>query len=310
MSAQHRLVAILGPTASGKSALAIDLAQKFNGEVVCCDSTQVYRHFDIGTGKVPRAAQQGIPHHLMDVAEPQQVFTAGDYRRDAAQALDGIVTRGKLPILTVGTGLYLRALLEGLDDLPMRSEALRERLRERAASRGPEYLHRILVRCDPLSASQIAARDTQKIIRAIEVCLLTGAPVSELRGRNRSGLQGFSVMKIGLMPKREKLYEQIDLRVKAMLASGWLDEVRALIWQQIPRDAKPFTFLGYAQLCEHIERGTPIGEAVRVIQQATRRYAKRQITWFRSESNVQWLEGFGHDASIQTEGGKLLNRRT
>lgn len=307
MNAQRRLVVVLGPTASGKSALAIDLAQKFNGEVVCCDSTQVYRRFDIGTGKVPLAERHGIPHHLMDLAEPQEVFTAGDYRRLAARALEEITTRGKLPVLTVGTGLYLRALLEGLDDLPVRSEALRERLRQRTANRGAEYLHRILAKCDPASAAQIAARDTQKVIRAVEVCLLAGKPASELRGRNRTGLQGFLVVKIGLMPEREELYAQIDRRVEAMLASGWLDEVRALIRAQIPRDAKPFAFLGYQQLRGHIERDTPLDAAVREIQQATRRYAKRQITWFRRESNVHWLAGFGHEASIQGKAGQLVD---
>ena len=306
MNAQRRLVVILGPTASGKSALAIDLAQKFNGEVVCCDSTQIYRRFDIGTGKVPLAEQQGIAHHLMGLAEPQEVFTAGDYRRHAEQTVEEIAARGKLPTLTVGTGLYLRALLEGLDDLPVRSEALRERLRERAASRGPDYLHRVLAKCDPASASQIATRDMQKIIRAIEVSLLTGTPASELRGRNRTGLQGFLVTKIGLMPAREKLYEQIDRRVETMLALGWLDEVRNLIREQIPRDAKPFTFLGYAQLREHIESRTSLDTAVSEIQQATRRYAKRQITWFRRESKVHWLEGFGHDTRIQSGAHKLV----
>lgn len=306
MNAQRRLVVILGPTASGKSALAIDLAQKFNGEIVCCDSTQVYRHFDIGTGKVPLAEQQGIPHHLMDLAEPQEVFTAGDYRRLAARKLEEIGVRGKLPVLTVGTGLYLRALLEGLDDMPVRSEALRERLRERAANRGPDYLQRILAKCDRTSAWQIAARDTQKIIRAIEVSLLSGTPASELRGRNRAALQGFLVIKIGLMPEREKLYELIDHRVESMLASGWLDEVRNLIREQIPCDAKPFTFLGYAQLREHLECGTPLDKAVREIQQATRRYSKRQVTWFRREVNVHWFDGFGHDISIQSQAREIL----
>ncbi|MGC1105585.1 MAG: tRNA (adenosine(37)-N6)-dimethylallyltransferase MiaA [Candidatus Acidiferrales bacterium] len=300
MNLPRRLVVILGPTASGKSALALDLAQKLDGEVVCCDSTQVYRHFDIGTGKVPPAEQMGIRHHLADLAEPEDVFTAGDYRRHALQTLEEICHRGKLPILTVGTGLYLRALLEGLDDLPGRSEALRERLRQRAASRGPEYLHRILAKCDPVGALQIAKRDAQKLIRAIELCILTGKPASQLRG-NRAGLKGFSVAKIGLMPEREKLYAQIDRRVEAMLASGWIEEVQELIRLKIAETAKPFTFLGYAQIREHILRGTPLASAVREIQQATRRYAKRQITWFRREPDVHWLKGFGRDEKIQRQ---------
>ncbi|MGB6877180.1 MAG: tRNA (adenosine(37)-N6)-dimethylallyltransferase MiaA [Candidatus Acidiferrales bacterium] len=300
MNPSRRLVVILGPTASGKSALALALAQKLDGEVACCDSTQVYRHFDIGTGKVPHSEQMGIRHHLADLAEPEDVFTAGDYRRHALQALEEICHRGKLPILTVGTGLYLRALLEGLDALPGRSEALRERLRQRAASRGPEYLHLILAKCDPVGASQIAKRDAQKIIRAIELCVLTGKPASQLRG-NRAGLKGFTVVKIGLMPEREKLYAQIDRRVEAMLASGWIEEVQELIRLKVAETAKPFTFLGYAQIREHVLHAAPLPSIVREIQQATRRYAKRQITWFRREPDVNWLEGFGRDEKIQRQ---------
>ncbi|MFZ0640993.1 MAG: tRNA (adenosine(37)-N6)-dimethylallyltransferase MiaA [Candidatus Acidiferrales bacterium] len=308
MNPLHRLMVILGPTASGKSALALDLAQKLDGEVVCCDSTQVFRHFDIGTGKVPLAEQKGIRHHLADLAEPENVFTAGDYRRHALQTLEEICNRGKLPILTVGTGLYLRALLEGLDDLPGRSEALRDRLRQRAASRGPEYLHRILVKCDPVGASEIAKRDAQKLIRAIELCLLTGKPASQLRG-NRAALKGFAVVKIGLMPEREKLYAQIDRRVEAMLASGWMEEVRNLVRRQVPATAKPFTFLGYAQIREHVLHAAPLPPIVREIQQATRRYAKRQITWFRREPDVHWLAGFGHEAEIQRQALQFASER-
>ena len=306
MNAQRRLAVILGPTASGKSALAIDLGRRFGGEVVCCDSTQVYRHFDIGTGKVPAAERQGVPHHLMDLAEPEEVFTAGDYRRVALQTLEEIAGRGRLPILTVGTGLYLRALLEGLDDLPGRSEEIRERLRQRAAARGPEYLHRILLKCDPRGAAQIAPRDTQKLIRAIELCLLTGQPASQLRGRSRVALKEFLVMKIGLMPEREKLYGAIDRRVEAMMEMGWVDEVRKLIEMRIPAAAKPFSFLGYSQLRDHVEKNTSLDAAVREIQQATRRYAKRQITWFRRELGVTWLEGFGHQESIRRRAGEAL----
>ena len=308
MSPWRRLVVILGPTASGKSALALDLAHNLDGEVVCCDSTQVFRHFDIGTGKVPSAEQRGIRHHLADLAEPQDVFTAGDYRRHALHTLEEICARGKLPILTVGTGLYLRALLEGLDDLPGRSEALRDRLRQRAARRGPEYLHRILAKCDPVGASQIAPRDAQKLIRAIELCLLTGKPASQLRG-NRAGLKGFTVVKIGLMPERKKLYAQIDRRVEAMLASGWVEEVRNLIRREIPETAKPFTFLGYAQIRDHVLHGAPLPSAVSEIQQATRRYAKRQITWFRREADVHWLEGFGHESEIQRRALQFASER-
>lgn len=311
MNGERRLVVILGPTASGKSTLAVELAQKLGGEVVCCDSTQIYRHFDIGTGKLPLAEQKGIPHHLTDFAEAEDVFTAGDYRRHALQMLEEISGRGKVPILTVGTGLYLRALLEGLDDLPGRSETLRERLRQRAAARGVEYLHRILVKCDPAGAAQIASRDTQKIIRAIEVCLLTGKPASELRGRNRMGLTGFRALKIGLMPPREKLYAQIDHRVETMFQSGWVEEVRNLIDLGVPASAKPFTFLGYGQIREHVTNPAahPLEAIMREIQQATRQYAKRQITWFRREADVHWLVGFGHDTEIQQQALEIAQGR-
>lgn len=308
MNPERRLLVILGPTASGKSTLAICLAEHLQGEVVCCDSTQVYRYFDIGTGKVPLAEQHGIRHHLVDIAEPEEVFTAGDYRRHALQILKDISARGKLPILTVGTGLYLRALLEGLDDLPGRSESLRERLRQRVDRRGGEYLHRILTKCDSVEAERIAPRDTQKIIRAIEVCLLSGKPVSHLRGRNRSGLKGFAVLKIGLMPEREKLYEQIDQRVDRMIAAGWLDEVRSILSRKIPANAKPFTFLGYSEIREHIVNGVPLPQLLSDIEKSTRRYAKRQITWFRREPNVHWFPGFGNDLKIQTQALNLVTQ--
>ncbi|MGH9703245.1 MAG: tRNA (adenosine(37)-N6)-dimethylallyltransferase MiaA, partial [Candidatus Acidiferrales bacterium] len=225
MSAPACLVAIVGPTASGKSELAIRLAERLGGEIVACDSTQVYRHFDIGTAKVPTAAQRGIPHHLVDIIEPGEVFTAGEYRRRAIEALEQIRRRGRLPILTVGTGLYLRALLEGLSDAPGRSEELRERLRRRASKRGVEYLHRILRRLDPATAARIAERDAQKVIRAIEICVLARKPAAELYREARPGLPGFEAVKVGLNPAREELCARIDRRVEAMVASGWVEEV-------------------------------------------------------------------------------------
>ncbi len=309
MNSPRKLVAILGPTASGKSALGVALAQRLNGEILCCDSTQVYRHFDIGTGKTTVVEQKGVRHHLMDLVEPDQVFTAGDYRRVAREILEDITARGKLPILTVGTGLYLRALLEGLDDLPARSEAIRERLRRRAEQKGPEYLHRILKRRDPQSASRIAPRDTHKLIRTLEISLLAGQPASELLGRGRDPLQGFRVVKIGLMPPRERLYARIDRRVEEMFVAGWVNEVKSLLRVGVSPSAKAFTFLGYAQIREHLLHGAPLEPVVPEIQQATRRYAKRQITWFRRESNVHWLAGFGADEEIEAEAFRLLSAK-
>lgn len=295
MSASPRLIVILGPTASGKSALAIRLAEKLGGEVVCCDSTQVYRHFDIGTGKVPLDQRRGIPHHLLDSVEPDEVFTAGEYRRRATGVLQEISSRGKQPILAAGTGLYLRALLEGLADAPQRSEELRARLREIASERGAEHLHGILSRLDPASASRIAPRDAQKVIRALEVRLLSGKPVSELHRRPRSGLEGFQVTKIGLSPARQALYARIDRRVQEMIQAGWLGEIQQLIKSGVSRDSKPFTFIGYPHLRDHLEGKITLPEALVHIQRATRQYAKRQITWFRRETEVLWLHMFGDD---------------
>ncbi|HEV2221679.1 MAG TPA: tRNA (adenosine(37)-N6)-dimethylallyltransferase MiaA [Candidatus Acidoferrales bacterium] len=306
MNAHRRLVVILGPTASGKSALAIALAERLNGEVVACDSTQVYRYFDIGTGKVPAAERRGIPHRMIDLVEPEEVFTAGEYRRRATEVLEAICARGKPPILTAGTGLYLRALLEGLADAPARSEELRERLRQRAARRGPEHLYKILKRLDAESASRIAPGDTQKVIRAIEIRLVSGQPVSELHRRGRAGLEGFRVLRIGLMPPRAALYRRIDQRVTAMLESGWLNEAKLLLGKGITPTSKPFEFLGYSQLRDVLIGKMALDEAIRQIQQATRQYAKRQVTWFRKEHDVHWIEGFGDEPATAADAHRFI----
>jgi tRNA dimethylallyltransferase len=298
MSDLARLVVILGPTASGKSALGIRLAEKLGGEILVCDSTQVYRHFDIGTAKVPLAEQRGVPHHLVDLVEPDEIFTAGEYRRQALEVLEDLRRRNKLPILTAGTGLYLRALLEGLADAPTRSDELREQLREKARQRGPAHLHKLLARMDRETAGRIAPRDTQKIIRALEIRILAGKPVGEIHRRGRAGLAGYRVTKIGLLPARAALYARINARVEAMIESGWPDEVRKLIAAGVPPEAKPFQFIGYTELGEHLEGRVALDAATKEIQQATRRFAKRQITWFRKEPAVQWLPGFGDDPEI------------
>jgi tRNA dimethylallyltransferase len=304
-SALARLVVILGPTASGKSALGIALAERLGGEILVCDSTQVYRHFDIGTGKVPVAERRGIPHHLLDLVEPAEVFTAGDFRRRALEVLDDLRRRGKLPIITAGTGLYLRALLEGLADAPERSEELRDRLRQRAAKNDPLYLHRILARIDKEAAARIAPRDAQKIIRAIEIRKLAGKSVGEVHRSGRDPLAGYEIRKIGLQPSREALYARIHARVESMMAAGWPEEVHALIASGVPANAKPFQFIGYsdlrAALTDHSSQTTQskaITAAIPKIQQSTRQYAKRQLTWFRKEKEVHWLAGFGDDENI------------
>ncbi len=292
------LVVILGPTASGKSALAVSLAERFGGEVVGCDSTQVYRGFDIGTAKPTMEERRGIPHHLIDLVEPSVVFTAGEYRRRALAVLADLQSRGRLPILTAGTGLYLRALLEGLADAPERSDALRGRLQASAARRGGEHLHRMLRRLDPTAAARISAGDGQKLIRALEICLLTGRAVSDVHRAGRERLEGYAIVKVGLNPPRAALYERINRRTHAMLERGWLAEVSALIEGGAPLSAKPFEFIGYRELRDHLEKGYPLPKAVEGIAQATRRYAKRQLTWFRKESSVLWFAGFGDDADI------------
>lgn len=298
MTALPRLVVVLGPTASGKSALGISLAKRLGGEILVCDSTQVYRRFSIGTAKVPVAEQQGIAHHLVDLVEPDQVFTAGEYRRRALEVLEDLRCREKTPVLTAGTGLYLRALLEGLAEAPLRSEELRERLRAKAEEHGPEHLHRMLARLDAESAARIAPRDSQKIIRAIEMRLVAGRTVGEIHREGREPLTGYEVIKIGLLPSRAELYQRIHERVESMIGAGWIAEVRQLVADGVPPDAKPFQFIGYAEWREYLAGRISKDEAVRRIRQATRNFAKRQITWFRKETAVHWQAGFGDNPKI------------
>jgi tRNA dimethylallyltransferase len=295
------LVAVVGPTASGKSALGVWLAEQFGGEVLACDSTQLYRGFDIGTAKPSQADRRGIPHHLIDVLTPQQETTAGGYRQMALAVLEDLRQRGRLPILTVGTGLYLRALLDGLAEVPQRSEELRERLRASAEEHGPGYLHRLLKRLDPDTAKKIAPQDEQKLIRAVEVCILARRPLSEVHRTGRKPLEGWRPLKIGLMPPREALYERIHSRTDAMLAQGWMEEVRRLMASGLPEHAKPFDFIGYRELREVLRGEKKLEEARAAIQQATRQYAKRQLTWFRKDPTIHWLAGFGDDQQVQSD---------
>ena len=300
------LVAIVGPTASGKSSLGTWLARKFNGEVLSCDSTQVYRGFDIGTAKPTLEERDGVPHHLLDLVEPGFAFTAGEYRVRAIAALEDLRQRSRLPILTVGTGLYLRALLEGLADAPARSEELRARLEAGADKHSLQYLHRVLRRLDPEAALRIGSRDRPKMIRAIEVCLLTGRPLTEIHRAGRARLEGYAPIKFGLHPPRAALYDRIEQRVHTMLDRGWLDEVANLARSGVPLDAKPFDFIGYSELHAHLEGTVTLTAATKAISQATRRYAKRQLTWFRKEPLVHWLPGFGDDPTIAAAAERLV----
>ncbi|HTS67605.1 MAG TPA: tRNA (adenosine(37)-N6)-dimethylallyltransferase MiaA [Terriglobia bacterium] len=295
----HPLIAIMGPTAAGKSALALTLAEHLNGEVVNYDSVQVYRGFDVGAGKLTPTERRGVAHHLLDCLEPEAVFTAGDYRREALKVLADLRGRGKIPIFVGGTGLYLRALLVGLFEGPVRSEALRERLRAMGNRRGREFLHRLLARLDAPAAARIKPRDTQKLIRAVEVCILSRQPLSALHARGRVGLEGYRVTKIGLDPPRKLLYDRINRRVEHMFAAGLMEEAQHLLDRRDAARIKPLGALGYRQACQVLEGDASREEAVVATQAATRHYAKRQLTWFRREADVIWYEGFGDDPYVQ-----------
>ncbi len=303
------LVAVVGPTASGKSALGVWLAERLGGEVIACDSTQLYRGFDIGTAKPNEAEQRAVPHHLLDVLTPAEEATAGGYRQMALPVLEDLRRRGRLPIFTVGTGLYLRALLDGLADLPQRSEELRERLRASAADHSPGHLHRVLQRLDRAAARKIAANDEQKLIRAIEICILARKPLTEVHQAGRTPLRGWRALKLGLTPPREALYERIHARTEEMLSRGWMDEVRSLLTSGLPDNVKPFDFIGYRELRSVVRGEMTLETARAAIQQATRRYAKRQLTWFRKEPGVHWLGGFGDDSKVQNAALLYLRSR-
>jgi tRNA dimethylallyltransferase len=297
------LVVILGPTASGKTALSLALAEKYAGEIVNCDSVAMYREFDIGTAK-PAAEDRGrAPHHFFDCVEPADYMTAGEYARRARPVLAEINGRRHLAIVVGGTGLYLRALLEGLFAGPQRSEELRGRLREIASRRGSDHLHRILQRLDRASAEKVHANDIPKLIRAIEVCLASsknGArqKMSELWQRGRDPLQGFRIVRVGLDPERAALYERINRRARQMFEAGLVEETERLL-EKYGEEARPLAFLGYKHAVQLLRGELTREQAVLAAQQAHRNYAKRQMTWFRRETEVCWLRGFGDEAEIQ-----------
>ncbi len=292
------LVVILGPTASGKTALSLALAQKFRGEIVNCDSVAMVREFDIGTAKPSAAELASAPHHLFDCVDPTQYVTAGEYARQARQVLNEINLRRHLPIVVGGTGLYLRALLEGLFPGPQRSEELRERLRESAARRGSDHLHRILRRFDRAAAKQIHANDIPKLIRAIEVRLASRQKMSELWRQGREPLRGFRILRLGLDPVRGALYDRINQRARRMFEAGLIEETQRLL-VKYGAPARPHASLGYKQAVQLLRGELTREQALQAAQQAHRNYAKRQMTWFRREPEVVWLKGFGDDEEIQ-----------
>jgi tRNA dimethylallyltransferase len=301
------LPVVLGPTGSGKSDLSLCIARAVGGEIVNCDSLQVYRGFDVGTAKVPVAERQGVPHHLIDIVEPMNLFTAGDYARVAEAAVREISGRGRTAVLVGGTGFYLRGLLEGLSPGPSRDDTLRARLQDRELKR-PGSIHRILARLDMGAAARIHPNDKNKTIRALEVRLLEGAPVSSMFERGRVALSGFLPVKIGLDPPRDLLYERLNERARRMFDRGLVDEVRRLLSSGIPPDAKPFESLGYKQALQMLQGRITGEQALESTQQETRRYAKRQLTWFRKEQGMHWIAGFGDDPRVQVEALAILQR--
>jgi tRNA dimethylallyltransferase len=291
---------VLGPTASGKTALALALARRFHGEIVNCDSVAMYREFEIGTAKPTPVERAEVSHHLFDCVDPLAEVTAGEYARQARQVIQEIAGREHLPIVVGGTGLYLRALLEGLFAGPLRSEDLRQRLRRRAEERGSEYLHRILRRLDRAAAVRIHANDAPKLIRAIEVCLASRQPMTELWQQGREPLSGFRILRLGLNPEREALYARINERAAQMFDQGLIAETEALR-AKYGGAARPLASLGYKQALQFLRGEVDRETTLRAAQQAHRNYAKRQMTWFRREPEVRWLAGFGGDPMIQSD---------
>lgn len=298
------LLAVVGPTGSGKSTLALCLAEKFAGEIVNCDSLQLYRGLDIGTAKTPARERRGIPHHLFDVLTPEESYSAGEYARAAREIIAEICGRGRLPIVVGGTGFYLRALLEGLPALPGRDENIRVRLATRERVR-PGSLHRILQRLDPAAAARIHVRDVQKTLRALEVRLLTKEalpPPAEAQA-----IEGYAVIKLGIDPDRAALQQRLEARTRAMFEQGLIEEVRNLLANGATGDEKPFESLGYKQALLHLRGALTLEQAISSTIIETRQYAKRQRTWFHRDPEIRWLRGFGEEAEVIAEAVAMLS---
>jgi tRNA dimethylallyltransferase len=287
------VLAVLGPTASGKSALGLALAERHDGEIINCDSTAVYRGFDIGTDKLPLEERRGIPHHLIDIADPTEVYTAAQFAKDAERVIRAVHARGRLPILVGGTGFYYRALVRGLFPGPAADAPMRARLDRIAARRGPERLHRLLQRVDPASAARIMPRDQKRLVRALEVYFTTGRALTEHFGETRSLIADCDVVSIALKLPAALTADRVARRVDQQFARGIVDEVRGLLARGVPPDARPFGGLVYRQVMEML-RGVRDEAATRaLIVQENRRYARRQLIWFRKEPNLIWFDGPG-----------------
>ena len=288
-----RVLAVLGPTASGKSSLSLALAERYRGEIINCDSTAVYRGFDIGTDKLSVEQRRGIPHHLIDIADPTEVYTAAQFARDAEQVIRAIHARGGLPILTGGTGFYYRALTRGLFPGPGADEALRTRLDKVAARRGPERLHRILQGIDPDSAARIMPRDKKRLVRALEVYYTTGRALTTHFGETRSLIEDCEVVSVALKLPPALTAERVARRVEEQFARGIVDEVRGLLGRGVPPDARPFGGLVYRQVMDMLRGVRGEAETRALIVQENRRYARRQLIWFRKEPTLIWFDGPG-----------------
>jgi tRNA dimethylallyltransferase len=287
------VVAVLGPTATGKSALALSLAETYGGEIVNCDSTAVYRGFDIGTDKTPMAERRGIPHHLIDIADPTDEYTAAQYARDAAAAIRDIQARGRLPLVVGGTGFYYRALTRGLFPGPGRDAGLRRRLESIVERRGEMFLHRMVKRVDPASARRIQPRDVKRMIRSLEVFFLTGRPLTAHFADTESPIGDMDVVAIALRLPAAETSARVTRRVDEQFDGGLLAEVRGLLARGVPETARPFGGLVYRQVLEHLHgvRDEPSTRAL--IAQENRHYARRQLIWFRKEPNLVWFDGPG-----------------
>jgi tRNA dimethylallyltransferase len=317
------LVVIAGPTASGKTSLALRLAEEFGGEIVSCDSVAVYREMEIGTAKPTFQERALIQHHMIDIAWPNDACTAGDYSRQAREALTGITERGHLPIVSGGTGLYLRALIDGLFPAPPQKPGRRERLRKLAAAPGPAYLHRILTRLDPAASGAIHVNDVPKVIRAIEVSLASVSvagdhpsgphgtaqrtPMTVQWQKGRDALTGYRILRLGLNPPRARLYERINQRAAAMFDRGLIEETDRLV-ARYGLDCRPLASLGYAEAIAVLRNELTREQAVAQAQQGHRNYAKRQLTWFRREPDMYWLEGCGSDEDVTAKAIQLISR--
>lgn len=288
---------VVGPTGSGKSRLAVTIAESCQGEVINCDSLQLYRHMDVGTAKTTIDERRGIPHHLIDALEPNQVFSAGEFARESKRVLADIRERGKVPILCGGTGFYVKALLEGLFEGPPRDVELRADFLRRESLR-PGLLHRVLRRFDPPSAARIHVRDVQKLVRAVEICLRSEQPMSRLFGQTEAPLEGFRQLKLGLSPTRTQLYQRINLRCERMFWGGLQAEVEGLLARGYTSETKALESIGYRQMLDHLAGRCSETEALEATQMWTRRYAKRQLTWFRHDPEIHWLPGFGDSDAI------------